>query len=92
MIFPAILNPFVAGAAPAVMTGLALDCMIEGTSIDTILEELAAEQYTGEFMLGHFVQVMCDVACGFQKFSQSVFLKWDRSRNRQHSRSSGEQR
>jgi IS4 transposase len=75
MVLPAILNPFAEGAAPAVMTRLALDWMIERTSIDTILEDVAEEQYNREFMLGHFVQVMCDVACGFRKSPREAFLK-----------------
>ncbi len=33
MVLPAILDPFAEGAAPAVMTRIALDWMIEGTSI-----------------------------------------------------------
>ncbi len=59
MVLPAILDPFAKGAAPAVMTRLALDWMIERTSIDAILEEVAEGQYNREFLLGHFVQVMC---------------------------------
>jgi hypothetical protein len=75
MVLPAILNPFVEGAAPAVMTRLALDWMIERTSIDAILKEVAQKQYNREFVLGHFVQVMCDVACGFRKSPREAFLK-----------------
>jgi hypothetical protein len=75
MVLPAILDPFAEGAAPAVMTRLALDWMIERTSIDAILEEVAEKQYDREFVLGHFVQVMCDVACGFHKSPREAFLK-----------------
>jgi hypothetical protein len=74
MVLPAILNPFAEGAAPAVMTRLALDWMIERTSIDTILEKVSEEQYDREFLLSHFVQVMCDVACGFRKSPRAAFL------------------
>jgi hypothetical protein len=75
MILPTVLDPFAEGAAPAVMTRIALDWMIEGTSIDPILEEVSAGQYTREFLLGHFVQVMSDVACGFRKSPRAAFLK-----------------
>ena len=67
MVLPVRLDPFVEEAAPAVMARIALDWMIEGTSIDPILEEVSEGQYTREFLLGHFVQVMCDVACGFRR-------------------------
>jgi IS4 transposase len=75
MVLPAILNPFAEGAAPAVMTRLALDWMIDRTSLDPILEQVAEEQYDREFVLSHFVQVMCDVACGFRKSPREAFLK-----------------
>jgi Transposase DDE domain len=75
MVLPAILNPFAEGAAPAVMTRMALDWMIDRTSIDTILERVSEEQYDREFLLSHFVQVMCDVACGFRKSPREAFLK-----------------
>jgi hypothetical protein len=57
------------------MTRLALDWMIERTSIDAILEDVAEKQYDREFVLGHFVQVMCDVACGFRESPREAFLK-----------------
>jgi hypothetical protein len=75
LVLPAILDPFAEEAAPAVMTRLALDWIIEGTSIDPILDEVAEAQYTREFLLGHFVHVMCDVACGFRKSPRAAFLK-----------------
>ncbi len=75
MVLPARLDPFVEEAAPAVMARIALDWMIEGTSIDPILDEVSEEQYTREFLLGHFVQVMCDVACGFRRSLREAFLK-----------------
>jgi hypothetical protein len=75
MVLPAILDPFGEGAAPAVMTRMALDWMIEETSINSILDEVAEGQYTRELLLGHFVQVMCDVACGFRKSPRAAFLK-----------------
>ena len=75
MVLPAILNPFAEGAAPAVMTRIALDWMIEGTSIDFILEGFTERHYTREFFLSHFVQVMLDVACGFRRSLRAAFLK-----------------
>jgi Transposase DDE domain len=57
------------------MTRIALDWMIEGTSLEPILEEVGEGQYTREFLLGHFVQVMADVACGFRKSPRAAFLK-----------------
>ena len=75
MVLPVKLEPFAEGAAPAVMSRVALDWMIEGTSIDMILDEVSEGQYTREFLLGHFVQVMCDVACGFRRSPREAFLK-----------------
>ena len=75
MVLPAILDPYAEGAAPAVMTRIALGWMIEETSLDPILEEVAVGQYDREFLLGHFVQVMADVACGFRRSLRAAFLK-----------------
>jgi hypothetical protein len=75
MVLPAILDPYSKGAAPAVMTRIALDWMIEQTSLDPILEDVAVGQYDREFLLGHFVQVMADVACGFRRSLRAAFLK-----------------
>ncbi len=75
VMLPVILDPFAEGAAPAVMTRIALDWMIEGTSLEPILEEVGEGQYTREFLLGHFVQVMADVVCGFRKSPRAAFLK-----------------
>src|SRR3954451_2670278 len=75
MVLPAILDPFADGAAPAIMTRLALDWMIERTSIDPLLADVSEGQYDREFLLGHFVEVMADVACGFRKSPRAAFLK-----------------
>jgi hypothetical protein len=75
MVLPAILDPFANGAAPAVMTRLALDWMIQRTSIDPLLEEVAQGQYDREFLLSHFVEVMADVACGFRPSPRAAFLR-----------------
>jgi hypothetical protein len=75
LMLPVILDPFAEGATPAVMTRIALDWMIEGTSLEPILEEVGEGQYTRELLLAHFVQVMADVACGFRKSPRAAFLK-----------------
>jgi IS4 transposase len=75
MNLPAILDPFVAGAAPAVMTRIALDWMIQHDTIDHLLEDVSQGQYSREFLLSHFVEVMADVACGFRKSPREAFLK-----------------
>ena len=75
IILPIVLDPFSQQAAPAVMTRIALDWMIEGTSIEPIIDEVSEGQYTREFLLGHFVQVMCDVACGFRSSPRKAFQK-----------------
>jgi len=75
MVLPTSLEPFAKEAPAAVMTRIAIDWMIEGTSIDLILDEVSEGQYTREFLLGHFVQVMSDVACGFRKSPRAAFLK-----------------
>src|SRR6266699_3408450 len=75
MILPAILDPFVEGAASAVMTRIALDWLIEGTAMNQLFDEHAEAQYLREFTLEHFVQVMLDVACGFRSSTRSAFRK-----------------
>src|SRR4051794_12550794 len=75
MVLPAILNPFVDGAAPAVMTRIALDWLIEDTALGRLFDEHAEAQYLREFTLGHFVQVLLDVACGFRSSPRAAFRK-----------------
>src|SRR3954471_16376121 len=75
MVLPAILNPFVEGAPAAVMTRIALDWIIDGTSLDQLLQEVAEGQYQREFALSHFVQVMLDVACGYRPTPRAAFLR-----------------
>jgi len=77
MVVPPELKRFVEDAPAAVMTRIAVDRMIEGTSIDLILDEVSEEQYNREFMLGHFVHVMSDVTCGFRESIRQAFLKRD---------------
>jgi hypothetical protein len=75
MILPAILDPFAEGAAPAVMTRIALDWIIEGTSLELLFGEVAQAQYSREFVLSHLVQVMLDVASGFRPSPNAAFKK-----------------
>jgi IS4 transposase len=75
MILPAILDPFAKDAAPTVMTRLALGWMIPPSSIDPLLETVAAGQYDRELLLSHFVEVMADVSCGFRSSPRAAFLK-----------------
>jgi hypothetical protein len=77
LVLPAILNPFVKDAPAAVMTRLALDWIIDGTPLDELFEEVAGNQYTREFTLTHFVQVMGDVASGFRTSPRAAFLERD---------------
>jgi hypothetical protein len=75
MVLPAILNPFVEGAASTVMTRIALDWLIDETVLDQLLDEVAEDQVTREFTLGHFVPVMLDVACGSRPSPRAAFLR-----------------
>jgi IS4 transposase len=72
---PAILDPFARGAAPAVMTRIALDWIIDEPVLNRIFDEAATEQYTREWALEHFVAVMTDVACGFRPSPRAAFLR-----------------
>ncbi len=75
MILPAILDPFAKEAAPSLMIRLALGWMIPGTSNNPLLERVAEGQYDREFLLGHLVEVMADVSCGFRPSPRAAFLK-----------------
>ena len=75
LVLPAILNPFIEGAPAAVMTRIALDWIIDGTPLDELFEEVAEDQYTREFTLTHFVQVMLDVASGHRPSPRAAFLR-----------------
>jgi IS4 transposase len=74
-VLPAILNPFTEGAAPAVMTRLALDWIIDEPVLNQLFEEAAEDQYTREWALEHFVHVLVDVACGFRRSPRAAFLR-----------------
>jgi IS4 transposase len=71
---PAILDPFAEGSAPTVMTRIALDWIIDEPVLNQLFQETAQDQYTREWLLEHFVQVMVDVACGFRKSPRAAFL------------------
>lgn len=75
MVLPAILNPFIEGAPACVMTRIALDWIIEATPFDQLFEEVAQDQYTREFTLAHFVQVMLDVASGHRPTLHAAFRR-----------------
>jgi hypothetical protein len=77
LVLPAILNPFVKDAPAAVMTRIALDWIIDGTPLDELFEEVVGGQYTREFTLTHFVQVMLDVASGNRPSPRAAFLRRD---------------
>ncbi len=74
-VLPRILDPFAEGAAPAVMTRIALDWIIEGSILNQLFEEAAEGQYTREWALEHFVNVMLDVTCGFRPSPRTAFLR-----------------
>jgi IS4 transposase len=74
-VLPAILDPFARGAAPAVMTRIALDWIIDEPVLNRIFDEAARGQYTREWALEHFVGVMLDVACGFRPSPRAAFLR-----------------
>jgi hypothetical protein len=77
LILPAILNPFVEGAAAAVMTRIALDWIIDGTPLDELFDDVADAQYTRELTLTHFVQVMLDVVSGHRPSPRAAYLRRD---------------
>jgi hypothetical protein len=75
-ILPAILDPFARDAAPAVMTRLVLDWILDDApALDRLFDETAEGQYTREWALAHFVGVMTDVACGFRPSPRAAFLR-----------------
>jgi hypothetical protein len=57
------------------MTRIALDWILDGTPLDELFEEVAEDQYTREFTLTHFVQVMLDVACGYRPSPRAAFQR-----------------
>src|SRR5262245_59708948 len=72
-VLPAILDPFAEGAAPAVMTRIALDWIIDEPVLNQLFEETAQEGYTREWLLEHLLQVLVDVGCGFRKSPRAAF-------------------
>src|SRR4051794_41796926 len=57
------------------MTRIALDWILDGTPLDELFDEVAADQYTRELTLTHFVQVMLDVASGHRPSPRAAFLR-----------------
>jgi IS4 transposase len=74
-VLPAILDPFAKGAVPAVMTRLALDWIIDESILNQLFDQVAEDQYTREWVLAHFVNVMVDVACGFRPSPRAAFRR-----------------
>jgi IS4 transposase len=74
-VLPAILDPFAEGGAPAVMVRIALDWIVDEPILNQLFQEAAAAQYTREWALEHFVQVMLDVACGFRPSPRAAWLR-----------------
>jgi hypothetical protein len=77
MILPAILNPFVEKAPAAVMTRIALDWILDGIPLDTLLQDVADGQFERELLLRHLVDVMLDVACGFRPSPRAAYIRRD---------------
>jgi hypothetical protein len=73
MVLPVILDPFAEGAASTVITRITLDWILDGTSLDALFDDVAQNQYTREFTLGHLVQVMLDVASGTRPSPNAAF-------------------
>src|SRR4051794_14491901 len=74
MILPAILDPFAERGAPALMTRLVLDGIVEEDAINRLFDEIAEGQYTRELTLAHLVQAMLDVASGHRPSPRPAFL------------------
>src|SRR3954469_4684689 len=74
MILPAILDPFAERGAPALMTRLVLDGIVEEDAINRLFDEIAEGQYTRELTLAHLVQAMLDVASGHRPSPRAAFL------------------
>jgi IS4 transposase len=72
---PALLDPFAEEAAPAVMIRIALDRTIDVPILNQLFQEAARGQYTREWLLEHFVQVMLDVTCGFRPSLHAAFRR-----------------
>jgi IS4 transposase len=75
VVLPAILDPFARDAAPAVMTRMALDWIIDEPILNQIFDEVAEGQDTRQWALAHFVGVMTDVACGFRPSPRAAFRR-----------------
>src|SRR4051812_30560003 len=62
------------------MTRIALDWILDGTPLDELFDEVAADQYTRELTLTHFVQVMLDVASGHRPSPRAAFVRRELTR------------
>jgi hypothetical protein len=57
------------------MTRIALDWIIDVPVLNQLFQETALAQYTREWALEHFVQVMLDVTCGFRPSLHAAFRR-----------------
>ena len=73
MTLPAILDPFVKGAASTVMVRMALEWLIDPDALDQLFDHTARSQYTRELTLGHLVDLMLDVAAGIRPSPRAAF-------------------
>src|SRR5437762_12155711 len=62
-ILPAILDPFAQGAAPAVMSRIALDLIIHEHVLTQLFQSAPQDQYCREWRCEHLVNVMIDAPC-----------------------------
>jgi IS4 transposase len=75
LILPVILDPFAEQAAPAVMTRIALDWILDEPILNQLFLETAVDGYLREWTLEHLVQVMLDVTCGFRPSLYAAFRR-----------------
>jgi IS4 transposase len=78
---PAILNPFVKGAAATVMTRMATEWLIDEPTLEALFEQVTDAQYTRELTLTHLVHILLDVASGTRPSPRAAFwARWEQIR------------
>ena len=81
MTLPAILNPFVKGAAATVMTRRATEWLIDEPTLEALFEQVTDAQYTRELTLTHLVHILLDVASGTRPSPRAAFwARWEQIR------------
>ncbi|HSB72813.1 MAG TPA: hypothetical protein VLT62_26105 [Candidatus Methylomirabilis sp.] len=81
MTLPAILNPFVKGAAATVMTRMATEWLIDEPTLEALFEQVTDAQYTRELTLTHLVHILLDVASGTRPSPRAAFwARWEQIR------------